>query len=458
MAEESKSTTPPLQNPLPKDTDTSLKTFDEVDVEEALNGWQIPEEYLEETRQGLKKIFGDIDITKLPFDDIPEGCDDYPPPGSAWETAWDRKQREDAEDPQLQRALKESARIAPKVDVCEPPPPPLVTNTEKPKDLESAKKQMWAALGATPPEQAEEKDLVDDGLGTKRVRKGKDFDGDEPWVVPDWYDPSGKDWTPEPEPETEPPFEPKTIDELLQGLQCPRGLHEHGFGSFEKLPPEKGTWLPTALFECTEQITSDKWGGAKTCLTIARSALPVLIGEINRDHEMLRTVVVVGSEAAAQIRQHFPALCVVEVSSTQVDSYGGPCIAVVCDCASAGDAALALAFRSHASFVVSCFNGDGEATSNEDRVVCKDPSVPRSEWLAKQIGPHVTYGDLTEAAKTSLPARTVIALDKLCSWGEEDAKFTWVCGKLVATDPSATDIILVGTQRDEYDKKLRRLS
>ena len=83
MAEESKSTTPPLQNPLPKDTDTSLKTFDEVDVEEALNGWQIPEEYLEETRQGLKKIFGDIDITKLPFDDIPEGCDDYPPPGSA---------------------------------------------------------------------------------------------------------------------------------------------------------------------------------------------------------------------------------------------------------------------------------------------------------------------------------------------------------------------------------------
>ena len=57
----------------------------------------------------LKKIFGDIDITKLPFDDIPEGCDDYPPPGSAWETAWDRKQREDAEDPQLQRALKESS-------------------------------------------------------------------------------------------------------------------------------------------------------------------------------------------------------------------------------------------------------------------------------------------------------------------------------------------------------------
>ena len=52
MAEESKSTTPPLQNPLPKDTDTSLKTFDEVDVEEALNGWQIPEEYLEETQTG----------------------------------------------------------------------------------------------------------------------------------------------------------------------------------------------------------------------------------------------------------------------------------------------------------------------------------------------------------------------------------------------------------------------
>jgi hypothetical protein len=89
--------------------------------------------------------------------------------------------------------------------------------------------------------------------------------------------------------------------------------------------------------------------------------------------------------------------------------------------------------------------------------VCKDPSIARSEWLAKQIGPHVTYGDLTEAAKTSLPARTVVALDKLCSWGEEDAKFTWVCGKLVATDPNASDIILVGTQRDEYDKKLRRL-
>ena len=147
--------------------------------------------------------------------------------------------------------------------------------------------------------------MVDDGLGTKRVRKGKDFDGDEPWVVPDWYDPSGKDWTPEPEPETEPPFEPSTVEELIEGLQCPRGLHEHGFGSFEQLPPDKGTWLPTALFECTEQITSDKWGGAKTCLTIARSALPVLIGEINRDHEMLRTVVVVGSEASAQIRQHF---------------------------------------------------------------------------------------------------------------------------------------------------------
>jgi len=28
---------------------------------------------------------------------------------------------------------------------------------------------------------------------------------------------------------------------------------------------------------------------------------------------------------------------------------------------------------------------------------------------------------------------------------------------LVATDPNASDIILVGTQRDEYDKKLRRL-
>ena len=47
MAEESKSTTPPLQNPLPNDE--PVKTFDEVDVEEALNGWQIPEEYLEET-------------------------------------------------------------------------------------------------------------------------------------------------------------------------------------------------------------------------------------------------------------------------------------------------------------------------------------------------------------------------------------------------------------------------
>ena len=175
------------------------------------------------------------------------------------------------------------------------------------------------------------------------------------------------------------------------------------------------------------------------------------------DHEMLRTVVCVGAEASAQIRQHFPALCVVEVAREQVDSYGGPCIAVVCDCASAGDAALALAFRSHASFVVSCFAGDGEATSNEDRVVCKDPSIARSEWLSKQIGPHVTYGDIAEAAKTSLPARTVVALDKLCSWGEEDAKFTWVCGKLVATDPNASDIILVGTQRDEYDKKLRRL-
>ena len=74
MAEESKSTTPPLQNPLPNDE--PVKTFDEVDVEEALNGWQIPEEYLEETRQGLKKIFGDIDLTKLPFDDVPAGCDD----------------------------------------------------------------------------------------------------------------------------------------------------------------------------------------------------------------------------------------------------------------------------------------------------------------------------------------------------------------------------------------------
>ena len=48
----------------------------------------------------------------------------------------------------------------------------------------------------------------------------------------------------------------------------------------------------------------------------------------------------------------------------------------------------------------------------------------------------MTYGDIAEAAKTSLPARTVVALDKLCSWGEEDAKFTWVCGKLVATDPA----------------------
>ena len=453
MAEESKSTTPPLQNPLPNDE--PVKTFDEVDVEEALNGWQIPEEYLEETRQGLKKIFGDIDLTKLPFDDVPEGCDDYPPPGSAWETAWDRKQREDAEDPHLQRALKESSLSAPKVDVCAPPSPPLVVSSEKPKDLESAKKQMWAALGAKPPTE-EKKDLVDDGLGTKRVRKGKDFEDAKPWVVPDWYDPSGKDWTPEPEPEA-PQVEPKSVEELIEGLQCPRGLHEHGFGSFEQLPPDKGTWLSTALFECTEQITSDKWGGAKTCLTIARSALPVLIGEINRDHEMLRTVVVVGSEAAADIRKHFPALCVVEVASSQVDSYGGPCIAVVCDSASAGDAALALAFRSHASFVISCFAGDGVSTSNEDRVVCKDPSIARSEWLSKQIGPHVTYGDLTEAAKTSLPARTVVALDKLCSWGEEDAKFTWVCGKLVATDPNASDIILVGTQRDEYDKKLRRL-
>ena len=180
MAEESKSTTPPLQHPLPNDE--PVKTFDEVDVEEALNGWQIPEEYLEETRQGLKKIFGDIDITKLPFDDVPEGCDDYPPPGSEWETAWDRKQREDAEDPQLQRALKESSLSAPKVDVCAPPPPPLVVSAEKPKDLESAKKQMWAALGAKPPEKAEEKDLVDDGLGTKRVRRGKDLDEDAPWV------------------------------------------------------------------------------------------------------------------------------------------------------------------------------------------------------------------------------------------------------------------------------------
>ena len=103
-------------------------------------------------------------------------------------------------------------------------------------------------------------------------------------------------------------------------------------------PPEKGTWLPTALFESTDQIAGGSWGGAKTCLTIARSALPVLIGEINMDHEMLRTVVCVGAEASAQIRQHFPALCVVEVARDQVDSYGGPCIAVVCDCASAGDA------------------------------------------------------------------------------------------------------------------------
>ena len=154
------------------------------------------------------------------------------------------------------------------------------------------------------------------------------------------------------------------------------------------------------------------------------------------DHEMLAAAhgTVVGSAASADIRKHFPALCVVEVSSTQVDTYGGPCIAVVCDSAR-GRRGVNLAFRSHASFVVSCFAGDGDPTKCEDRVVCKDPSIARSEWLSKQIGPHVTYGDLTEAAKTSLPARTVVALDKLCSWGEEDAKFTWVCGKLVATRP-----------------------
>ena len=108
---------------------------------------------------------------------------------------------------------------------------------------ESAKKQM-GGFGREAGEVKEEKDLVDDGLGTKRVRKGKDFDGDEPWVVPDWYDPSGKDWTPEPEPE-EPQFEPKTIDELLENLQCPRGLHEHGFGSSSNCHQKKGLgYLP----------------------------------------------------------------------------------------------------------------------------------------------------------------------------------------------------------------------
>ena len=154
------------------------------------------------------------------------------------------------------------------------------------------------------------------------------------------------------------------------------------------------------------------------------------------DHEMLRTVVCVGAEASAQIRQHFPALCVVEVAREQVDSYGGPCIAVVCDCASAGDAALALSVPvARVFFVISCFAGDGEATANEDRVVCKDPSIARSEWLSKQMGPHLTYSDIAEAAKTSLPARTVVALDKLCSWGEEDAKFTWVCGEIGRDGP-----------------------
>jgi hypothetical protein len=450
MAEESKGE--PIPSPLPGDADTTLKRFEDVDLEEALQGWTVPEEYLEETRQGLKKIFGDIDVTKLPWEKLPEGCDDYPLP----ETAWDKKQREELQDVDLQKALKESAALVPVVEMT-PPPPPVKRTGEKPTDLASAKKAMWAALGATPvEEEKEKKDLVDDGFGTVRERRGKDLDDDAPWVIPDWYE-GGKDWTPEPPPSTEPPFEPKSVEDLLKGLACPRGLHEKGLGSFEELPPEKGIWLPTALFELTDQISGGSWGGAKTCLTIARSALPILMGEINADHEALRTVVAVGSDAASSLRQHYPSLCVVDVAAEHLDTYTGPCIAVVCATASGSDAALALAFRSHASFVVSFFAGEGAATACAERPVCKDPSLPRSEWLAKQLGPHLQYSDLTDAAKISLPARSVVALDKLCNWGEEDSKYAWVCGKLVATDPNATDIVLVGTQRDEFDTKLRRL-
>ena len=71
------------------------------------------------------------------------------------------------------------------------------------------------------------------GWGRSGSEKGKDFDGDNRGSSR-LVRPFGKDWTLEPEPE-EPQFEPKTIDELLENLQCPRGLHEHGFGSFRAI-------------------------------------------------------------------------------------------------------------------------------------------------------------------------------------------------------------------------------
>ena len=126
---------------------------------------------LEETRQGLKKIFGDIDITKLPLTTSrraatttrrPARMGDRVGPQAARRRggpATPKSPQRISQNPCRRSTFSAAALL------------PLVTNTETERSRKCKKTDVGGARREAT--RQEEKDLVDDGLGTKRAEKEK---------------------------------------------------------------------------------------------------------------------------------------------------------------------------------------------------------------------------------------------------------------------------------------------